>query len=223
MEIQNCWYKDTCKQQRCSEACVRFNCMKSLFELSNIPESMWLCKNLYCGRDDEQAFKQLIAIEQNIDLFVDAGRNVYIYSEICGNGKTSWAVRLMRAYFDLIWHKSGFNCHGLFINVPQFLYNCKRSISQNIKGFDELCKQIETCELIIWDDLPCAKFSDYEHQILLQYIDNRINSSRANIFTGNCGKEECYTLLGDRLASRMYGSSEIVEFKEGDKRGANRW
>lgn len=219
MDKEKCWYKGNCRV-KCTDACIRFNCMHSLFNLSQIPEYLWLPKKLECSRTDEQAFKQLQAIEDNIDLFVDAGRNVYIYSENCGNGKTSWSVRLMRAYFDTIWHKSGFSCHGLFISVPKFLYDCKRSISQDVEGFKELCKLIESCELVIWDDLPTSEFTNYEHQIVFQYIDGRINAGKANIFTGNCGKAECYRILGDRLASRIYGSSEVVEFKERDKRGA---
>lgn len=220
MNENNCWYKKTCKETVCNEYCIRYNCMKSLFEQSNVPEYMWEEKTLFCGKNDEDAFKQLYAILDNIKLFVETGRNVYIYSQICGNGKTSWSIKLLTGYFKSIWHKAGFNCRGLFINVPQFLYNCKRSISQNVEGFDELCRQIETCDIVIWDDLPTSEFTSYEHQIVLQYIDGRINSGKSNIFTGNCGKDDCYRLMGDRLASRLYGCSEVVELREGDKRGA---
>ena len=218
MDMNKCWYKSDCPQE-CSLACIRYNCMNSLFRVSRIPEYSWDIKPLRCGEVDKQAFKQLKAIEDNIELFVNAGRNVYIYSATCGNGKTSWAIRLMYNYFDKIWHTSGFNCHGLFINVPNFLYECKRSISQNVEGFEELCNKISECDLVIWDDLPSSEFTSYEHQIVLQYIDGRINAGKSNIFTGNCDKDECYRLLGDRLASRVFGSSETVEFKEDDKRG----
>lgn len=223
MNIESCWYKAKCKN-KCSVSCLRYNCMESLFENSNIPEYMWNIKSLVCDVEDANAFRQLQGISDNISLFVETGRNVYIYSEICGNGKTSWAVKLMYSYFDKIWHKSGFECHGLFINVPAFLYNCKRHISVKVEGFEELCKQIQECELVIWDDLPSSEFTSYEHQIVLQYIDGRINSGKSNIFTGNCGKEACYKLMGDRLSSRLFGCSEVVEFKECDKRGAaSRW
>ncbi len=220
MDLSKCWYKQKCKN-KCSESCIRYNCMRSLFEHSNIPEYLWEIKPLVCDIVDAEAFKQLKAISDNMDIFVESGRNVYIYSEICGNGKTSWAVKLMCSYFDTIWHKSGFDCHGLFINVPQFLYNCKRNISQKVEGFEALCKHIEECELVVWDDLPSSEFTSYEHQIVLQYIDARINAGKSNIFTGNCGKEACYKLMGDRLSSRLFGCSEVVEFKEKDKRRTN--
>lgn len=218
MNLENCWYKNVCTNE-CKQSCVRFNCMKDLCERANLPESMWANKELICDNSDYKAFKTLSSIGSDIYNWVNFGNNLYIYSHTCGNGKTSWATRLLKAYFKSIWHKSGFNCHGLFIHVPTLLYTCKKSISQNVKGFDELCKQIESVELVVWDDLPCSTFTGYEHQIILQFIDNRINAGLSNIFTGNCNREECVPLIGDRLTSRLFGCSEVVEFVEGDKRG----
>lgn len=217
MKVENCWYKKICNNE-CSESCMRFVCMKSLFENSHIPEYMWENKTLVCGENDKPAFDLLKGIEDNIEVFVEAGRNVLIHSENCGNGKTSWAIKIMRKYFDKIWHLSGFNCHGLFVNVPQFLYNCKRSISQKVEGFEELCNHINECDLVIWDDVATGDLTSYEHQILLQYIDNRINSGKSNIFTANGNKEQLKNKLGDRLASRIIGCSESVELREHDKR-----
>ena len=38
----------------------------------------------------------------NIDKFVYKGSNLYIYSSTAGNGKTSWAFRLLRAYVNKV-------------------------------------------------------------------------------------------------------------------------
>ena len=219
MIVEDCWYKKIC-HKKCSESCIRFICMRTLFENSRIPEYMWKNKNLECSELDRKAFEQLHAIEDNVEVFVDAGRNVLIHSEICGNGKTSWSVKIMRKYFDKIWHLSGFNCHGLFVNVPQFLYNCKRSISQNVEGFEELCNLISECDLVIWDDVATGDLTSYEHQILLQYIDDRINSGKSNIFTANGNIADLYKKLGDRLSSRIIRNSECIELREEDKRSA---
>ena len=221
MNIEDCWYKSNCNQESCTQSCIRFNCMQSLYKKSLIPESMWNTgiKVLDCKETDSSAFHYLNDI--NMFDFVSNGENLYICSDICGNGKTSWSIKLMHRYFNLIWHKSGFNCHGLFINVPKFLYTCKRAISQKVEGFDELCENIAKCDLVIWDDLPCAEFTGYEHQIILQYIDDRINAGKSNIYTGNCDKEECKKLLGERLTSRVFGCGTVIKFFEEDKRGLN--
>ena len=193
--------------------------MYSLFKQSNLPEALWNYKELICHEKDLQVYKKLQAKSDAILNFIEEGNNLYIYSENCGNGKTTWAVRLMYSYFDKIWHKSCFDCKALFVSVPKFLYNCKRSISQDVKGFEELCNHISEVDLVIWDDIGEMKASDYEHQILFQYIDDRINSKKSNIYTSNKNKEQLEDVLGVRLASRIYNCSECVEFLEEDKRG----
>lgn len=218
MNIQNCWYKRICTEQ-CSENCIRYKLMYSLFKQSNLPEALWNYKELICHEKDLQVYKKLQAKSDAILNFIEEGNNLYIYSENCGNGKTTWAIRLMYSYFDKIWHKSCFDCKALFVSVPKFLYNCKRSISQDVKGFEELCNHISEVDLVIWDDIGEMKASDYEHQILFQYIDDRINSKKSNIYTSNKNKEQLEDVLGVRLASRIYNCSECVEFLEEDKRG----
>ena len=218
MNIQSCWYKRICTEQ-CSENCIRYKLMYSLFKQSNLPEALWGYKELVCHEKDLQVYKQLQAKSDEILNFIEAGNNLYIYSENCGNGKTTWAIRLMYSYFDKIWHKSCFDCKALFVSVPKFLYNCKRSISQDVKGFEELCNLISEVDLVIWDDIGEMKASDYEHQILFQYIDDRINSKKSNIYTSNKNKEQLEDVLGVRLASRIYNCSECIEFVEEDKRG----
>lgn len=193
--------------------------MYSLFKQSNLPEALWNYKELICHEKDLQVYKKLQAKSDAILNFIEEGNNLYIYSENCGNGKTTWAIRLMYSYFDKIWHKSCFDCKALFVSVPKFLYNCKRSISQDVKGFEELCNHISEVDLVIWDDIGEMKASDYEHQILFQYIDDRINSKKSNIYTSNKNKEQLEDVLGVRLASRIYNCSECVEFLEEDKRG----
>ena len=218
MNIDKCWYKRICTEQ-CSENCIRYKLMYSLFKQSNLPEALWDYKSLTCEDKDYQAFKELQTKSDAILNFIANGNNLYIYSENCGNGKTTWAIRLMYSYFDKIWHKSCFDCKALFVSVPKFLYNCKRSISQDVKGFEEVCNLISEVDLVIWDDIGEMKASDYEHQILFQYIDDRINTKKSNIYTSNKNKGQLEDVLGVRLASRIYNCSECIEFLEEDKRG----
>ena len=218
MNIDRCWYKRICTEN-CTENCIRYKLMYSLFKQSNLPEALWDYKSLTCEDKDYRAFKELQTKSDAILNFIANGNNLYIYSENCGNGKTTWAIRLMYSYFDKIWHKSCFDCKALFVSVPKFLYNCKRSISQDVKGFEELCNLISEVDLVIWDDIGEMKASDYEHQILFQYIDDRINSKKSNIYTSNKNKEQLEDVLGVRLASRIYNCSECIEFVEEDKRG----
>lgn len=218
MEIDTCWYKSKC-QEKCTQNCIRYKLMYSLYRQSQLPEAMWNYKELTCFDEDYEEFKRLSEISKDMIDFTRNGKNLYIYSHNSGNGKTSWAVRLMFCYFDKIWHKSCFDCKALFVNVPNFLYNCKRSISQEVKGFEDLCNLISSVDLVVWDDIAESNATSYEHQILLQYIDGRINAGKSNIYTSNKDFEELKVAVGDRLASRIYNCSECIEFLEEDKRG----
>lgn len=218
MEIDTCWYRSKC-QEKCNQNCIRYKLMYSLYRQSRLPEAMWNYKELTCFDEDYEEFKRLSEISKDMIDFTRNGKNLYIYSHNTGNGKTSWAVRLMFCYFDKIWHKSCFDCKALFVNVPNFLYNCKRSISQEVKGFEDLCNLISSVDLVVWDDIAESNATSYEHQILLQYIDGRINAGKSNIYTSNKDFEELKVAVGDRLASRVYNCSEKILFVEEDKRG----
>lgn len=219
MNIEECWYKDICSQLPCKNACMRFNLMKRLCERSGLPESMWIPKTLTTNDIDYDNFKNLANIKSNMADFVNFGMNIYIFSEICGNGKTSWAIKLLLAYFDDIWHIGGFNCKGLFLHTPTFLTQCKQNISKPTKEFEEMKDNILNCDLIVWDDIASTKLSDYDYNILLTYIDQRMLGRKSNIFTGNVNEQKCEEYLGQRLKSRIFSSDYIFELKEQDKRG----
>lgn len=220
MNTESCWYKKVCTNENCNENCIRYKLMKSLFSQSQLPEVRWsyvdLVANVY---GDALVFQKLSEISYNIVDHVKSGSNLYLFSENCGNGKTSWAIRLMYSYFDKIWHKSCFDCKALYVDVPKFLYNCKQSISLEIKGFDDFCALIPTVDLVIWDDIGVSKITDFEHQILFRYIDERISGGKSNIYTSNKNKQELAEVVGDRLTSRIYNCSQVFEFVEKDKRG----
>ena len=125
MKITDCWYKRICTEQ-CSAHCIRYKLMYSLFKQSNLPEALGAYKELIGHEKDLSVYKKRQSKSDAILNFIEAGTNLYLSSENCGNRKTTWAIRLMYSYFDKIWHKSCFDCKALFVSVPKFLYNCKR-------------------------------------------------------------------------------------------------
>lgn len=218
----NCvWYKDVCQLYNtddCKSTCIRFMEMNRLCELSNIPKNKWKLPQLYCTDKDKKSFKQLSKIKNDIVNFVNNGDNLYLYSEYTGNGKTSWAIRLMLSYFNNIWSGNGFKCRGVFISVPDFLFKQKEIINNFDNSFSELKKQILSVDLVIWDDIAVTSLTQYEHQLLLTFIDNRILNNKANIYTGNSNKEVLDKYLGLRLSSRVWNTSLHIQLCEQDKR-----
>lgn len=216
----DCWYAKTCNKysSNCYENCIRFQEVKYLIDSSNIPKGKQFKQELIPEENDIENFKFLKSIKDNIVEFVDNGESLYIYSDKFGNGKTTWAIKIMQKYFDDIWAGNGFTQRGLFIHVPSFLTKFKEIINKKDENFEIFKKQILKVDLVIWDDIAAGKLSDYDYNNLLSYIDQRKLNGKSNIYTGNLDEEELVVAVGNRLKSRIWNDSNIVKLNGNDKR-----
>jgi DNA replication protein DnaC len=220
MKPEECWYLGVCPKSPdgCSNTCLRFSEMLSLVQQSNIPPSKWVPLKLRPGKD-RLAFIRLQEIKDDIENWTKKGGNLYIYSDTFGNGKTSWAIKLMLAYFNKVWAGNGFRRRGIFMSVPEFIDRNREIINNRDEEFVKIREDLLKCDLVIWDDISSIKLTDFNHAILFNYIDARMLANKANIFTGNVDYEGMMKNLGGRLASRIWNESEIVQFVDQDKRG----
>lgn len=198
--------------------------MYELFSQSNLPMGKWGKIELKTTIDT-QAFHRLNDIKKDIVNYIHDGNNLYIYSPICGNGKTSWAIKLMQAYFSKIWAGNRFRRRSIFFSVPEFID--REHLRMNQQGeeseeFVELRQAITECDLVVWDDIGSIKTTDYTHLLLLNFISHRQVNGKANIFTGNLNGDYLNKQCGSRLASRIWNASEIIAFQGQDMRGAKR-
>ena len=214
---EDCWYREVCTQD-CSFSCIRYLEMSYLMENSGIPKSKQKPIDLYPSDEDYDAFVRLAEIKQHIDEFVKDGRNLYITSAKTGNGKTSWAIKLLMKYFDKVWAGNGFNVRGYFIHIPSLLLNLKDFNNPNT-DINKIKKNLLTADLVVWDDIASTVVSNYDYSQLLMFIDTRCLNDKANIYTGNLNtKSALNKMLNDKLASRIWELSEIVELKGKDRR-----
>lgn len=221
-EKEKCWYKESCglfETEKCNSSCNRYMEMHYLINNSNLPKSKQKPDVLYPDTIDLELFIALANLKDNILHFVEEGNNLYLYSRSFGNGKTSWAIKLMLKYLDEVWCGNGFRTRAIFINVPTFLTKLKENISTKDPEFNRVRNLLDKADLVIWDDIAASKLSDYDYTNLLTYIDSRCLNNKSNIYTGNLDGEEIVNALGNRLASRVYNGSLIAEFKGTDKRG----
>ena len=216
-----CWYKGVCNQfaDSCEKMCPRYTEMKYLMEHSNLPEKRMYPEQLSPMKCDVVAFYRLNTVRENIVDFVESGSNLYITSATTGNGKTSWAIKLMHKYFDAIWDGNGLRPRALFIHVPTYLLKCKDFNSVD-KDFENLKQLAQTVDLVVWDDIASTGMSAYDYSSLLVPLDVRSLNYKANIFTGNCNTRSMMDeVLGTKLTSRVWGSrTEVIEFKGSDMR-----
>lgn len=172
------------------------------------------------GTDREQ-FGLLKSIGDNIEQFVEQGKNLYIYSSNCGNGKTSWALRLVQNYIDSIWYKTDIRCRAMFISVPKFFIMLKDNISTRNEYIAHIKQNVTDCDLVVWDDIGTKVGTEFEIENLLNIIDNRLCNGKSNIYTSNMDPIQLNERVGDRLYSRIVNLSTNICFKGMDKRGLN--
>ena len=215
-ETDMCWYKAVCTN-KCTGNCVRFLEMRSLMEKSNVPAGRWSPVSLSPDDCDYNAFCDLADIKDDIENFVNEGSNLYLYSTKTGNGKTTWAIKILLKYFDSIWPGNGFRCRGVFIHVPTFLTQLKNFNNIN-EQFEMLKKRLLEVDIVVWDDVASTNLSSYDHAQLLTYIDQRVLNNKSNLYTGNLREQELIKALGTRLASRVWNRSTRIELKGRDKR-----
>ena len=189
--------------------------MKYLMDNSGIPKNRQIPKSLIADIDLEP-YSKLADIKADIVNFVKDGENLFICSKYTGNGKTSWALKLLLKYFDEIWAGNGFRVRGMFVNVPTLLLQLK-NFSHPLS--EEYKHNLMEADLVVWDEIASTSISTHDYGNLLMFLDYRFSAGKSNIFTSNATtQEDIEKSVGSKLTSRIWNCSEIVEFRGKDRR-----
>lgn len=189
--------------------------MKYLMDNSGIPKNRQIPKSLIADIDLEP-YSKLADIKADIVKFVNNGENLFICSKYTGNGKTSWALKLLLKYFDEIWAGNGFRVRGVFVNVPTLLLQLK-NFSHPLS--EEYKHSLMEADLVVWDEIASTSISTYDYGNLLMFLDYRFSDGKSNIFTSNATtQEDIEKSVGAKLTSRIWNCSEIIEFRGKDRR-----
>lgn len=224
--LQNTCWKFNNSDNSCKDGsifCPRLFRINHLFDESLMSIKQRQHKPLRLDEDgtDRNEFNTLKSIEDNIELFVEKGNNLYIHSLISGNGKTEWALRLLQSYINKIWFKSDLRCRVLFVNVPRYLISLKESITTPSEYVDHVKKHIFDADIVVFDEIGIKAATTFEFENLLNFINTRLDLGKSNIYTSNLTSQELNDRLGSRLFSRILNMSVDIEFKGADKRGLN--
>ena len=221
-----CYLKDTCVKCRRGDCqdntfCIKLFKLDKLYDNALVSDKQRAHVNLRIDSDgtDRDEFIRLQTIESDIENFIANGCNLYLYSTTCGNGKTSWAVRLLQKYFSKVWPSATIDCKALFINVPKFFLSLKDNISKHNEYIEHIKAHVADCDLVIWDDIGTKVGTEFEIENLLNIINNRIDNGKSNIYTSNMNPEQLKERVGERLYSRIVNLSTNIELHGMDKRG----
>ena len=221
---KTCWLCNECidSDYYCDDSfCVKNFKLSKLYANALISNKQRKRVTFLLDKDecDDENYSYLSKVEKNINNFVNSGGNLYIHSSITGNGKTSWALRLVQAYFSNIWRDASIDdCRALFINVPRYLLALKDNISQKSDYVQYIKHVVLNADIVIWDEVGTKGLTQFEHENILNLITTRIDCGKANIYTSNLNDEELHQVVGDRLYSRIVLLSDDVELFGSDKR-----
>lgn len=225
---KECFLYDSCKKYKLGKCnleddqfCIKLFKLDYLYQESLLTKAQreYVALRIDADGTDREEFIQLKNIENSIEEFVKSGSSLYIFSNTCGNGKTAWAIRLIQAYFNSIWHKCDLNCKALFISVPRFLLALKDNISHKSEYIEHIKSKVLEADLVVWDEVATKSITQFEHEHLLSLINSRIDLNKAQIFTSNVSPENLREVVGERLYSRVVNLSTVLEFRGADKRG----
>lgn len=219
-ENKNCWLYNQCNHKDCNRFCLRRFKLNYLYNQSLISDDQRKRVNLMLDRDlvDKQVFDYLKSVSDNIVTFVSSGRNIYMWSNMTGNGKTAWSLRLAQEYLEKIWAKSDMSCRVLFINVPKFFLALKDNITEKNEYVSQIKSNVLSADLVIWDEVALKTLTPFEMENLLSLINNRLDCGKSNIYTSNISPTDLLNIVGDRLYSRIINMSDVLEFRGEDKR-----
>lgn len=219
-EHQNsCKLKGRCNLGKCNEFCHRCYTFNYLMENSNIGAVYLKGVKMKPDKVDLDAFRRLKLIKENILEWTRTGESLVIMSGVCGNGKTTWATKLMLNYFAEA-SNIGFGVDGVFVSVSDLLSQYKNSIGSNDTNILELEKRLINANLVVFDDIGTSLYSNFDIEKLFKILNERTNKGLANIFTTNMTLEILKENMGNRLYSRVVEKSELLEFRGRDRRGS---
>ena len=172
-------------------------------------------------KGDTEAYNKVISIGKDIVNFVRDGKNLLIWSNYPGTGKTLMATKIAQNYIhERNVPERATDC-AFFINVGELLFYKKSAIDEiSYKEKVRYCEeQIKKCKLVVWDDFGTKELSEYDREYLIVLLNFRLNElHKSNIYTTNLDGAQMFEILGARLASRLFEDTEVIEFKGGDKR-----
>lgn len=218
-----CPYRQSCNDYlsdgSCSKLCTQIHELDLLFHNANIPKRFYQPLKLYPDDIDVESYEALSVIKNNIAQLVEDGFNLYIYSPLKLNGKTSWAVKILQNYFHYILAESGTRNRGLYVDVNEYLTLLKSNFDNPDKSIKDLDKALNNVDIVIWDNMDETRLSEWERGNIKTHIKKRLADNHSNIFVGSSINNELSIKIGEDLKAYVQDNSIVISLlgKRGDK------
>jgi DNA replication protein DnaC len=141
-------------------------------------------------------------------------RGIYIHGDV-GCGKTHIAYALKK------WWDAKVMKPAAFWNTPELIREIKLDFDRqpiDKTRVEEGLIGKEKQPLLFLDDIGAEKMTDFVASTFYLIINDHYVHVRPIIYTSNLGIEELADRIGDRTASRIAESCDIIHLKGGDRR-----
>ena len=222
--VENCEYLEycgECKYEKSDKPCLRRPSFHRQLIASRLPSYQWTNTKLIPDDIDIPAYDRLAEIADTIvdRVQTPGSKNLVICGANMGNGKTSWAVKLLKYYLHAIAWSAYLDeyPHGAFVLTSQYIMDAKAfDVADSChKRYIEVREAADKADFTVWDDIGSAEYTRYDYINLLVPIERRIFAGKFNVFTTNFTEYDnrMISRLGDRLANRIWQTSEIIELR----------
>lgn len=186
---------------------------------SGLPSRFHRPQTLILRQADRESWEYLEEVREDVVENVQNGSNIVLISSNVGNGKTSWAARLLQRYLAETALDGNLTCKGKFINCATLLSSLADFNYINTAEFSDEFKILKTCELLVLDEIGAGRLNKVSYPYFYEIINYRIDNQLSIISTTNYKEEELVEFLGERLYSRLFDLATVVEFVASNVRG----
>ena len=194
---------------------LRLAVQQDLLEESGLPEIYWEEVKMNVPDSDVRAYNRLVKIKDDIMNISEpnlAMKNLLICSNKTGNGKTSWAIKILQYFIFKSAQQYPNEESGFFVPVTEFVLASKEYDNSHRKKYWDMLNMIEKSRVVVFDDIGAGEYSRAEYMALLSAIEGRVYRKQYCIFTSNFTEKNDVIVkkLGERLADRVFETSEKI-------------
>lgn len=243
---ENCPYKSTCTRygtNKCNNGCYPYILLNNILNSTNVPKKYRECslENLPIEKDNPKAYdivKRFIQGKNGIVKNVERGTGLFLVSQASnenplgtGNGKTTSAITILNHYTievvrAYLRHEVTLEDNpSLFYSMAEFqsLYNSqfRGSLQEQERlthKYNRVKELMMNVKLLVLDDICIRSVTENLENEIYTIINRRVTEGLTTIFTSNVGYEDLTKVLGERICSRIQGSSLQVVFYGKDHR-----
>jgi DNA replication protein DnaC len=226
--FENCYAKDfnpVCRNypEGCNRYCWGFHSLQVAYNLSNIPEIYRRLPEIEIPEEDKKFISLFQKLDSRIKGFVKEGHGLFIFGN-AGSGKTMWACKLGQSYIKKYAKKVAHRRLVYFIDINKIIDLSKAEYNTDERlQFIEMRQGITEADLVIWDNIE-GPYTDYERNLLFNYINERYSNEKAQIFTSYFDLDilEGDSFLGKKIVDRIRGQCYEARLISSSKRKKRR-